>query len=120
MLANTEIAALFQNTQAAIQDNQSLREPQREGWSSAVEFFSGGGHRAIEQIPVGCGKTGLIAVLPFGIAQGRVLVIAPNLTIRDQIAEAVNVSSSDNFYRRAGVLTDVSSGPFRAVLDADA
>ncbi|MCL6422249.1 MULTISPECIES: DEAD/DEAH box helicase [Micrococcales] len=120
MLTNTEIAALFQETPAAIRGNQSLREPQQEGWTSAMEFFNGGGQRAIEQIPVGCGKTGLISVLPFGIARGRVLVIAPNLTIRDQIAEAVNVSSSDNFYRRAGVLADMSAGPFRAVLDADA
>jgi len=120
MLTRAEIADLFQDAQTSIEHNQSLREPQREGWSSAAEFFSSGGHRAIEQIPVGCGKTGLISVLPFGIAQGRVLVIAPNLTIRDQIADAINVSSSDSFYRRAGVLTDLNSGPFRAVLDADA
>ena len=37
---------------------------------------------AVVQIPVGCGKTGIIATLPVGISNGRVLVITPNLTIR--------------------------------------
>lgn len=120
MLTSVEIAAFFQNTQVAIRENRSLREPQREGWHAAVEFFSQGGHRAIEQIPVGCGKTGLISILPFSIANGRVLVIAPNLTIRDQIAEAINVSSPDCFYRQSGILSDLHAGPFRAVLDSDA
>jgi superfamily II DNA or RNA helicase len=69
---------------------------------------------------MGSGKTGLIAVLPFGIARGRVLVIAPNLTIRDQLAAALDVASPDSFYRRAGVLKDVRHGPFRAVLDSEA
>ncbi len=100
--------------------NPSLREPQVEGHAAAVKYFGDGGERAVEQIPVGCGKTGLIAILPFGIARGRVLVIAPNLTIRDQIAEAVDATSPNSFYRRAGVLADLSAGPYRSVLDADA
>lgn len=120
MLTNEQIAAFFTDAAVAIEANQSLREPQREGWAAAHRFFGDGGHRAIEQIPVGCGKTGLISILPFGLAHGRVLVIAPNLTIRDQIAEAVDVSSPHSFYRRAAVLPDLYTGPFRAVLDADA
>ncbi|CAN5869474.1 hypothetical protein BH23ACT4_BH23ACT4_16370 [soil metagenome] len=34
-----------------------------------------------------CGKTGLITLLPFGIADGRVLVIAPTLRIRNQLSD---------------------------------
>jgi superfamily II DNA or RNA helicase len=120
MLSNTDIAQFFTDAPSRISGNPSLREPQAEGHSAALEYFNGGGTRAVEQIPVGCGKTGLIAILPFGIARGRVLVIAPNLTIRDQIAEAVDATNPNSFYRRSGVLTDMTDGPFRSVLDADA
>jgi len=120
VLTRDEIGQLFTDAPWHIHGNRSLREPQELGHTAAVDYFSRGGHRAIEQIPVGCGKTGLIAILPFGVARGRVLIIAPNLTIRDQIAEAVDVTSTECFYHRAGVLADLSSGPYRAVLDADA
>jgi len=120
VLSNDDIGRFFTETDSIIGDNRSLREPQREGHAAAVDYFANGGNRAVEQIPVGGGKTGLISVLPFGTARGRVLVIAPNLTIRDQIADAVDVTNVDGFYRRSGVLTDFSGGPYRAVLDADA
>lgn len=119
-LTKDQISAFFQSAQARIDGNQSLREPQVEGHAAALRFFSGGGDRAIEQIPVGCGKTGLISILPFGIARGRVLVIAPNLTIRDQIADAVDATDTTGFYHRSGVLADLRSGPFRSVLNANA
>lgn len=119
-LTNEDIAEFFRAAPARIAGNPSLREPQVHGHTAAVEYFGAGGERAVEQIPVGCGKTGLIAILPFGVANGRVLVIAPNLTIRDQVANAVDASDPDNFYRRAGVLTDFSQGPWRAKLDANA
>jgi DNA repair protein RadD len=119
-LSNEDIAEFFASAEVRIVGNRSLREPQIEGHAAAVEFFAGGGDRAVEQVPVGCGKTGLISILPFGIARGRVLVIAPKLTIRDQIADAVDATNLNGFYRSAGVLTDLSRGPYRAKLDADA
>lgn len=119
-LNNQQIAELFQNTEACIQENSRLRRPQIEGHEAAVQYFASGGHRAVERIPVGCGKSGLITLLPFGIAKGRVLVIAPNLTIRDQLAADLDVTSPNSFYRRIGVLSHLTSGPFRAVLDSDA
>jgi DNA repair protein RadD len=66
-----------------IEDNDALRDPQKEGYLKTYEFFREGKNKAILQVPVGCGKSGLASILPFGIATGRVLVIAPNLTIRD-------------------------------------
>ena len=64
-----------------------------------------------------CGKTGLMAVAPFGIARGRVLVIAPNVEIRKRIEADFNISGPDCFWVKSGVLRDVSKGPFLAVLD---
>ena len=119
-LSNQEISGFFRDAGVRIQGNRSLRTPQIGGHEAAVEFFAGDGHRAVERIPVGCGKSGLITLLPFGIAQGRVLVIAPNLTILSQLAEDLDFTSKDCFYRRTGALRDLSAGPFRAVLGADA
>ena len=58
-----------------------------------------------------------MALLPFGIAQGRVLVIAPNLEIRRGISTAFDIAGRDCFWASTRVLTDVSHGPYTAVLD---
>ncbi len=118
-LTSVQIGEFFQNAPARILGNPNLRVPQVEGFQAAKTYFGDGGYRSVEQIPVGCGKTGLITLLPFGIARGRVLVIAPNLTIKGQLHDAFDVTSLACFYRR-GVLTDLATGPFVATLDADA
>lgn len=118
-LTNEQVAEFFHGAPARIVGNQNLRVPQVEGYVAARTYFDGGGRRAVEQIPVGCGKTGLITLLPFAIARGRALVIAPNLTIKGQLHDAFDVTGQACFYRR-GVLADLTGGPFVASLDADA
>src|SRR5713101_1264703 len=68
---------LFQTAVANIAENDKLREPQREAHRAVRDHFQNGREPAILQIPVGCGKTGVIATLPFGISEGRVMLIAP-------------------------------------------
>jgi DNA repair protein RadD len=119
-LSSQEVTDFFATTPTYIRNNPALRTPQDEGHAAAVQYFAGGGRRAGEQIPVGCGKSGLITLLPFGCAAGRVLVNAPNVTIRDQLFNAFDASSPDCFYRKANVLADLHHGPFVAVLDAEA
>lgn len=108
---------LFQVLPADIEGNAKLREPQREAHKAVRQHFAKENDHVILQIPVGCGKTGLIATLPFGIAKGRALVITPNLTIRKGVAAALDISNQKNFWRQTGALRDFSSGPYRAVLD---
>lgn len=120
MLAREDIERFFFEADVVISGNGRLRTPQIQGHEAAREYFAGAGHRAVEQIPVGCGKTGLISILPFRVARGRVLVIAPNLTIKTQIADALDITRPDSFYRRTGVLRGFEDGPYRAVLDRDA
>lgn len=120
MLNNEAIAGFFARP-AKISSNSRLREPQHLGHAAAVAHFSTSTGRAVEQVPVGCGKSGLITLLPFGCAKGRVLVIGPNLTISGQLADAFNVTKpSKCFYRRAEVLDDLTQGPWVASLDRDA
>jgi DNA repair protein RadD len=108
---------LFRSLKADIEGNHKLREPQRDAHAAARRYFSKRSGRVIIQIPMACGKTGIISTLPFGVAEGRVLVITPNLTIRNGVAAALDISDPTNFWRRTGVLHDFSSGPYRAVLD---
>jgi DNA repair protein RadD len=108
---------LFKALLVDIEGNDRLREPQREAHRAVREHFAKENEHVILQIPVGCGKTGVIATLPFGVADGRVLVITPNLTIRKGVAEALDVTNPKNFWRRTTVLRDFSTGPYRAVLD---
>ena len=86
---------------------RELRDPQRDGYLRTSEFFRAGKNKAILQIPVGCGKTGLASLLPLGLAEGRVLVIAPNLTIKDGLYEAMDITNRQKcFWRKAAVLSD--------------
>jgi DNA repair protein RadD len=119
-LSAQDVGDFFTNTRVFITNNPKLREPQERGHAAAVAHFAAGGGRALEQIPVGCGKTGLITLLPFGVARGRVLVIAPNVTIRDELIRNFSSSNPKCFYLTSAALTDLSNGPYVAALDADA
>lgn len=114
---NDTIGKFFFNVAPRIEDNPDIREPQKMGYLSARDHFLKNSDHAILQIPVGCGKTGLMSILPFGIARGRVLIIAPNLEIREGIRRSLDISSPDCFWRKTGVLRDLSMGPYVAILD---
>lgn len=114
------IESYFMNVNASIDDNRALREPQREGYFKVYDFFRNGGQKAIVQIPVGCGKSGVAALLPFGISQGRVLIISPNLTIKEGLFQTFDVTDRQRcFWRKTGVLdeADMLNGPFACTLD---
>ena len=104
-----------------IEDNGALRDPQRDGYLRTYEFFRAGKNKAILQIPVGCGKTGLAALLPLGLAEGRVLIIAPNLPIKEGLFEAMDITNRQRcFWRKTGVLNpdQMVAGPFACTLDS--
>ena len=118
--ANRPINEFFTSVEASIEPNELLRDPQREGHSAAQNFFENGGSKAIMQLPVGCGKSGLISILPFGISEGRILVIAPNLTIRRELEKVLDITNKrECFWNKCRVLTPevMSAGPYIAVLD---
>ncbi len=119
--ANQTPEAFFLNLDFQIEGNHALRDPQRDGYVRTQEFFAAGKNKAILQIPVGCGKTGLAALLPLGIATGRVIVIAPNLTIKDVLFDAMDITNRQKcFWRKAGVLAPAQmvAGPMACTLDS--
>lgn len=116
---NTEIEQLFAETKVEIWQNASLREPQIEGYFAIREHFQKSNEPCYVQLPVGCGKTGLMGLAPFKIAKGRVLIIAPNLVIRDNIRRELNVSDPNCFYIKRGVFTP-KNGPYLSELKTGA
>jgi len=97
-LSQMDIERYFTNCPVNIIRNSRLREPQLEGYVATLRFFRENpiGH-ALLILPVGSGKSGLIAMLPYKIAKGRTLVITPNTKIRKTIENALDPASSDNF-----------------------
>ena len=105
---NTTIRRYFQETDAHIVGNDQLRTPQAEGYLAVRDYFAEADDAslpALVTLPTGCGKSGLIACAPFGVAEGRVLVVAPNLTIKDGLAEGT-FSGTDTFYHLCDVLPE--------------
>ncbi len=118
--SNQPINSFFTSLDYKIAGNEELRDPQREAYLSIYDFFQAGKNKAILQIPVGCGKSGLASILPLGIAKGRVLIIAPNLTIRKNLYEAMDVTNRQKcFWRKAKVLSNaqMASGPLACTLE---
>ena len=114
------IEDFFTTVEYAIDENIELRDPQREAHAATLEHFGSSCEAAILQLPVGCGKSGLIALLPFGLAHGRVLVISPNITIRDGLYADLNITDRRScFWRKRSVLSPETmlAGPHVAVLD---
>lgn len=118
--AKKDIKSFFTGVDYNISENSQLRQPQQDGYERIYEFFRDGGKVAIVQIPVGCGKTGLAAIAPFGICKGRVLYIAPNLTIKEELYDNFDINNRRKcFFRRTGVLEekDMAGGPYVTTLD---
>ena len=116
---NEQIADFFTNTKTHIYGNVGLREPQREGYDRIANHFRASSEAAYVMLPVGCGKTGLMGITPFGVTDGRVLIVTPNLTIRKTVVDELDVSDPNNFYAKRGVFVP-TDGPFISVLKSGA
>ena len=109
----------FQSLVPNIEKNERLRIPQKEAYYAAKRYFKSHSGHAIIQLPVGCGKTGAMSLLPFAISTGRVLAIAPNLEIRRNLHDNFDYNSEGNFLRKFGVLSN-GFGPTCSYLDSEA
>jgi superfamily II DNA or RNA helicase len=93
------------NQSVYIADNERLRIPQREGWVRISDHFrvEGADREVGIVLPVGCGKSGLIAITPYAVQARRALVIAPGTRIRGQLGNDLRANSETNFYERCAV-----------------
>lgn len=98
--------APFQYLVPHVSDNDRLREPQREAYAAITDHFADPEkHREVGVVlPVGCGKSGLITLVPFTVGAHKVLVIAPGLRIAEQLLADFNPTEPDMFYKKCAVL----------------
>jgi superfamily II DNA or RNA helicase len=96
----------FKNIPAEILKNENLRDPQKFAYVKALHHYTRNKNPERETVivlPTGTGKTGLISILPFGICEGRVLIVTPQLTIKKGILNNLT-NGADSFYVEHGIL----------------
>ena len=89
-----------------VEGNPKIRIPQRETFAALEEFASSGSDEREVGIvlPVGCGKSGCIALAPFAFKSSRTLVIAPSVSIAKQLENDFKPTNLDMFYSKTGTL----------------
>jgi len=102
----------FQNVEPVVYDNFGLRTPQREAYIELEKFAEDNESSEREVgiiLPVGCGKSGCIALAPFALKSTRALVVAPGLAIAKQLFDDFDPATDDMFYKKTNTLAE---GPF--------
>lgn len=97
----------FQSIQPFVHGNEQLRIPQQRSFAALSDAFEEPGDDYKELgivLPVGCGKSGCIALAPFAFQSNRTLVIAPNLAIAEQLLRDHDPSDDRYFYTKCSVL----------------
>lgn len=103
----------FMTTSVSILENEHLREPQRQAYYKSYKHFitDRNESHAIIILPTGVGKTGVMGLLPFMVAEGRVLIITPQLTVKDTVIDSLNTDDSKNFWSERHVIEDSGALP---------
>ncbi|WP_051989384.1 DEAD/DEAH box helicase family protein [Halobacillus sp. BAB-2008] len=103
----------FMTTPAYIRDNHLLREPQIEAYTTIYEHFNvrNSTEHALVVLPTGTGKTGLMAISPYEISNGRVLIITPQTVIRDSVLGSLDSADAKNFWLSTRVLNSYDELP---------
>ncbi len=97
----------FKDLNPNITDNELIRAPQREAYAALAQSAEGAAEDEREVgivLPVGCGKSGTIAIAPFAYGSKRTLVIAPGVAISEQLEKEFNPSNPKMFYRKCKIL----------------
>ena len=84
-----------------IHANENLRQPQYEAYEAIYEYYSNqenDNRNALVVLPTGVGKTGVMALSPFGICKKRTLIITPGNTIKNSVIENLNPDNPRNFW----------------------
>ena len=101
----------FKSTAVNIVGNAKLRNPQVEAYLKIENYFKTTPNgEALVVLPTGTGKSGLISIAPFGVSNGRVLIVTPGLVTKDSIRKTQEVLE-DNFWINFDILFDPISLP---------
>jgi superfamily II DNA or RNA helicase len=97
---------VFQIRRPAVAGNPNVRTPQREAYERLEAYFQAvAPEREVGIVlPVGCGKSGMIALAPFAVRSRRTLVVAPGLNIASQLAADFDPTNPNMFYQKCRIL----------------
>jgi superfamily II DNA or RNA helicase len=101
------MTSIFETRRPNVAGNPAVRIPQQEAYAALAGFAGETVPRGREVgivLPVGCGKSGCIALAPFAFGARRALVIAPGLTIAQQLHKDFDPSNPAAFYIKCAVL----------------
>jgi len=100
----------FTETAANILGNNKLRTPQIEAYIKAQDHFASSDEDALIVLPTGTGKSGLISIVPYGLAKGRVLIVTPNLVTKQSIRKTQELLE-DNFWINQDIIFSADDLP---------
>lgn len=111
----------FMKVSPYIVENEELREPQVLAYIDTFNHFSVEGTQrdAVIILPTGAGKTGVMGMVPYGLCHGRVLIITPQLVIKDHVVESLDPSSQENFWLKRKVFSSFNELPIVNEYDND-
>jgi len=103
----------FLSSNPNIYENSCLREPQIQGYFRVYEHFAIKNKKthAIVVLPTGVGKTGLMGLLPYHICKGKVLIITPQLTIKDTVVDSLDPDNPESFWYKRKVFERIEQTP---------
>lgn len=109
--------SVFQTVKAHIDQNPFLYAAQINAYNAALshysEFKDSAYRESLIVMPTGSGKTGVMSILPFGISNGRVLIIAPGKIIRKTVYRHLDSSNSPErtFWIKQKIILEKQSLP---------
>ncbi len=94
---------------------ENLRKCQDEAYSETHSHFRqvGSERHVLLQLPTGTGKSVIAGILPFGLANGKVLVIAPGLRLLEQLVKDLDLRKETNKYDELKLLSDADLDKLR-------
>lgn len=102
-----------------IESNDGLREPQIEAYKAVYDHLTVQNNRdhAIVVLPTGVGKTGVMGLIPYGNSMGKVLIITPQLVIKDAVLDSLDPEHPRNFWMARNIFSKFNDLP--AVIEYD-
>ncbi len=96
-----------------IENNENLRDPQIEAYKAVYDHFTVQHKKehAIIVLPTGVGKTGVMGLVPYGNSLGRVLIITPQLVIKDAVLDSLDPEHPKNFWMARNIFNKFSDLP---------
>lgn len=109
----------FKNTPVNILGNTKLRTPQLEAYIKINDYFlKNPNGEALVVLPTGTGKSGLISIAPFDVANGRVLIITPGLVTKESINKTQS-ALRDNFWLNYEIIFNLDHQPVVSEYEID-